>query len=194
MKTNIGLFGGAFDPIHLGHVAVVDSLLHHPEIDEVWVVPTFHPSHRDKATIPFDDRMMLCESVFQDAPEVHVLSLEKDLPPPSYTLKTLEALKASYSDHEFILCMGEDSARSFHKWYGYEQIMAQHRLFVAQRAEKNTSAYHNDVQVHIELIDHPMIDISSTESRERIVMKKALDEFLPQAVLDYLDTHSELFH
>jgi Nicotinic acid mononucleotide adenylyltransferase len=51
--------------------------------------------------------------------------------------------------------MGEDSARSFHKWYGYEQIMAHHRLFVAQRAEKYTSPYHIDVQVYIEVIDHP---------------------------------------
>lgn len=194
MKTNIGLFGGAFDPIHLGHVAVVDSLLHHPELDEVWVVPTFHPSHRDKATIPFDERVRLCEAVFSDAPKVKIQALEKYLPPPSYTLKTLEFLQKEHPDHEFILCMGEDSARSLHQWFGYEQIIEKHRIFVAQRSESHKSDYDSDVRFHIEVIDHPMIDISSTESRERIVMQKALDEFLPEPVLTYLKNHPTLFH
>jgi nicotinate-nucleotide adenylyltransferase len=193
LKTNIGLFGGAFDPIHLGHVAVVDSLLRHPELDEVWVVPTFHPSHRDKATIPFDDRLRLCEDVFQAAPKVVVKGIEKHLPPPSYTLKTLEFLQKEHPDHEFILCMGEDSARSLHQWFGHEQIIQHHRVFVAERSESQKSDYDTEVQFHIEVIDHPMIDISSTASRERIVMQKALDEFLPEPVLTYLKEHPTLF-
>ncbi|MDR9387781.1 MAG: nicotinate (nicotinamide) nucleotide adenylyltransferase [Balneolaceae bacterium] len=194
MRTTIGLFGGAFDPIHLGHTAVVDSLLAHPELHEVWVLPTFHPSHRDKATIPFDDRVELCEAVFRDTPRVKVLALEKHLPPPSYTLKTLEFLQQEHPKSEFILCMGEDSAKSLHQWYGYDQIITNHRIFVAQRAESQPLDYHSDIRSRIEVIDHPIIDISSTQSRERIVMRKAIDEFLPEPVCTYLEEHPTLFH
>ena len=110
--------------------------------------------------------------------------IEFKLTQPSYTVVTLAYLKEKYSDHEFVLIMGADNLKSFHKWKNYEAILRHHLLYVYPRPDNPTSIFDNHPQV--KRVNAPLMQISSTEIRKAIHDKKDVRYYMPEAVWNYI--------
>lgn len=119
----IGLLGGMFDPVHIGHLRPALELLHRLELDEVRLVPCAAPPHRGDASLDTEWRVALLEAAVADIDGLVVDDRELRLPPPSYTVQTLRDLQREQPDDVFILAMGEDAFRGFCRWHDWQGIL-----------------------------------------------------------------------
>ena len=173
----VGIFGGSYNPIHIGHLALANYLCEYGDLDEVWfmVSPQNPFKLNDKL---WDDnlRLELVRLAVEDYPKLHASDFEFHLPRPSYTIHTLDALKEAYPDHEFTLIIGADNWQSFPRWKSPEEIIARHRLLVYPRPgyEIDETALPPSVQK----VDTPLIEVSSTFIRESLAQGKDVRYFL----------------
>lgn len=192
----IGLYFGTFNPIHIGHLIIANYMVDFTEMDQVWLVVSPQNPLKDKRTLLKDHhRLMMVRVAIEDNPKLRASNVEFDLPKPSYTSHTLAYLKEKYPEHDFALIMGEDNLRTFHKWKNYEQILANHTLFVYPRVflkeehpeetspEKNIGE-HENVRL---CMDVPMMNISSSFIRSAIQKGHDVRYLLSEPVFRYLD-------
>ncbi|MFH5833889.1 nicotinate (nicotinamide) nucleotide adenylyltransferase [Halalkalibaculum sp. DA3122] len=188
MPDRIGLFGGTFDPVHAGHVAIVESFLESGLIDELWVIPAPTPPHKtDQHITSFEHRKRMLEQAFDHIKGVRITDIEERLPQPSYTIHTIQYLKQKYPEKKFYLCIGEDSLADFSSWYKPEKIVQICDLLVAERPDSNSRDQQNNFLENARFVKHTPVDISSTELRERLKEDgKSLEKDLPPDVLSYI--------
>src|SRR5262245_21295900 len=106
----IGIFGGTFDPIHMGHLILAEQCRDQASLDQVWFMPSAHPPHKaDKPVTRFEQRCEMIELAIAGHTSFRVERIEKELPPPSYTAETLAELHQRNPEHEFFLLMGSDA-------------------------------------------------------------------------------------
>ena len=155
----IGVFGGEFDPPHLGHLAVVDAAREQLSLDRVIVVPTARPPHREASSTPAETRLRLAEAAFAGEPDVEVSRIELDRPGPSYMVDTLRAL-APYG--ELVLILGSDQASELlaGRWHEAPEVLRLVRLAVAPRGPAET--HHRPGVTELEM---EPVDVSSTRVR-----------------------------
>jgi nicotinate-nucleotide adenylyltransferase len=163
MKT--GLYGGSFNPIHLGHTQLSQALLDLHLVDEMWLlVSPQNPFKVNQKLLDDNARLELAQLAVKDIPNITVSDYEFHLPRPSYMVNTLEHLRQDYPEREFILIIGADNWERFPRWYKYEEILAHHHVIVYPRTDSELK----DVPEGVTIADTPLIDISSTEIRENI--------------------------
>lgn len=172
-----GIFSGSFNPIHIGHLALANYLCEYGVLDEVWFLVTPHNPLKDESGLWDDDfRLELTRLAVGDYPKFKVSDFEFQLPRPSYTIHTLTALKKAYPDHEFTLIIGSDNWKIFPQWFQPEAIINQFSLLIYPR-----HGYPIDtasLPEHVQLVDAPIFDISSTEIREALAEGKDVRYFL----------------
>lgn len=190
MSRRIGVFGGSFDPVHNGHIAVAKSFLRSNVIDTLWVMLSPEPPHKksgDQAS--YEHRLKMLELAFAGIKNTVVSDYETELSSPSFTLQTLESLKEKYPDDTFFLCLGEDSISSFESWHKYEQILDEVTLLVAERPGYNHKKLPSKITEKAIFVDHTPVDLSSTEIRSG--QHHAAGEIpVPKAVSDYISEHN----
>ena len=114
---NIGLFFGSFNPIHIGHLIIANSVLNEVGLDQIWFVVSPHNPFKKKASLlNAYDRLHLIELAIKDNDKLKSCNIEFSLPQPSYTIDTLTFLWEQYPNHNFSLIMGSDNLQSFKKW------------------------------------------------------------------------------
>ncbi len=186
----IGLFGGAFDPVHIGHQRVAESFLKSNLIDELHVLPTAQSPHKEnKRSTSFYHRSQMLKLAFSDYEHVVVNEIENNLPKPSYTLQTIEYLQEEYPENLYYLCIGEDNLASFHKWYKYKSILQKVTLIVAGRPGTDGSSQQTEILERSIFIEHEEIEISSTDIRNQ-TNPGDMDKDVPESVIDYIQRHS----
>lgn len=193
----IGLYFGTFNPIHVGHLIIANHMAQHPDLDQVWLVVSPQNPLKDKATLLADHhRRILVEVAVDDNPKLQVCDVEFHLPKPSYTVTTLVHLKERYPQHEFSLIMGEDNLRSLHKWFNYEHILDNYRVFVYPRIlteqEQNQAlaSEYLAIKEHQNVVfcyDVPVMKISSSFIRQAISEKRDVRYLLTAPVLKYIE-------
>ena len=193
MGARIGLFGGAFDPIHIGHLGLIDSMLASGVLDTLCVVPTYDPPHRPPARYPFMDRLRMTRLALQAHADVRVLSVESLLPRPSYTVRTLEYLQSGSPGDTFFLCIGFDSLATFTRWHRHREILRMCSLLVASRPGTDPARIPPEVLDHAVFVEHEPIDVSSTRIRETLEAGDDLSGLVPQSVLEYLRERDNLY-
>lgn len=165
---NIGLFGGSFNPIHNGHVRLAKSLLQKAALDEVWfLVSPQNPFKQDQQLLDDDKRLQLVRLALKEEPQLMASDFEFHLPKPSYTWNTLQALEQEYPERKFTLLIGGDNWEAFDKWYRYEDILKRYPIIVYPRKGSKVS----DVKFQdsdIQIVETPLINISSTQIRQRL--------------------------
>ena len=176
----IGIFGGSFNPIHNGHISLARQLREKAGLDEVWLmVSPQNPLKRQDDLLDDEQRMEMVRLALEGVEGIIASDYEMHLPKPSYTWNTLQALKKDYPDHEFTLLMGGDNWASFNRWYRYEDILRDFRIVVYPRRGMS--------QVDAPcVIEAELLDISSTEIRQRIKAGKGIRRMVPKAVADYI--------
>lgn len=189
-KEAIGIFGGSFNPVHKGHLAIAGSFLDSGYISELWVLLTPDPPHKEgEELVSYRLRFRMLQEVFDDWEQVRVSDLETDLPKPSYTLQTLQYLTEKYPDKSFYLCIGGDSARHFIQWHRWREILSYCKLLVARRSTEELEL-DSTVAENAHIIDHEPVPISSTEIRNKISEGEDISELVPSEVEDLIHTHN----
>lgn len=165
---NIGLFGGSFNPIHNGHVRLAKSLLQEAALDEVWfLVSPQNPFKQDQQLLDDDKRLQLVRLALKEEPQLMASDFEFHLPKPSYTWNTLQALEREYPERKFTLLIGGDNWEAFDKWYRYEDILKRYPIIVYPREGSKVSGEKFQVS-DIQIVETPLINISSTQIRQRL--------------------------
>ena len=119
----VALLGGTFDPVHLGHVHVVRSVLDHVRLDELWVLPNAIPPHKAQPLFSTELRFHLCKAVFSSFKQVYVKSIELELPLPSYSVQTLRHLHKIMPTTAFLWILGIDAWKNLAKWYQWQEVL-----------------------------------------------------------------------
>jgi nicotinate-nucleotide adenylyltransferase len=185
----IGLFFGSFNPVHVGHLIIANFMATRTDLDKVWlVVSPQNPLKPKKALARDHDRLHLVRLGIGDNPHLQASDVEFKLPKPSYTIDTLAFLKEKYPDRTFALIMGGDNLASLHLWKNYEQILANHDIYVYKRPAYDLGAFATHPRVRI--CDAPMLDISATYIRDCIRSGQSVRYLVPDAVREYLESGS----
>lgn len=181
----VGLFFGSFNPIHVGHLIIANTMLQNSEMDEVWFVVSPQNPLKERATLLADHhRMQMVRRAIDDNYRLRACDIEMHLPIPSYTCVTLSELSERYPDHRFILIMGGDNLASFHRWRNYEHILENYHICVYPRPGYDLGRFQDHPHVHV--VDVPMMDISSSYVREQIAMGHSVQYLLSEPVWQYL--------
>lgn len=177
-----GIYGGSFNPIHRGHIALGDFICKNQYVDELWFLVSPQNPFKKQATDLLDDqkRLELAKLAVQGYTKLKVCDLEFHLPRPSYMYKTLEALEQRYPDRKFVLIIGADNWLAFKRWAEYQTLLERYEILIFPR-----SGYPIQIQAlppNVQLLPSPIIDVSATEIRNQIYNGKDVSALLPSAV------------
>lgn len=173
----IGIFGGSFNPIHLGHIALAQAAVRQQFVNEVWLmVSPQNPLKVNRTMLPEEVRLQLAKKALLGIDGVRATDFEFHLERPSYTWKTLEALDRAYPEHTFSLIIGADNWAIFDRWVKADFLRARYNIYVYPR---EGSVILPDAKGHIPsaVIDAPLYPFSSTDIRNAIA-DGAPDELL----------------
>lgn len=178
MHYKIGIFGGSFNPIHNGHIALAQSLMDKLGLDEVWLmVSPQNPLKSSSELLDDEKRLAIARKAIEDHPRIKACDYEFHLPKPSYTWNTLQALSKDYPDHTFTLLIGGDNWEHFDKWAHHDDIIANYPIAVYPR--RGSKIDKTLLPANVTLVDTPLLDISSTEIREKIANGESIDTLVP---------------
>jgi len=198
-RKKIGLFGGTFDPIHFGHLNLVFELMEKKELDQVWFIPAqINPLKTQNPPASMDHRLAMVQLAIQGILAFQIKDLEKERPPPSYTIDTLRSFiakeAASHTPHQFYLLMGEDSVPGFMHWHMPEEIVKLVPLLIGSRSgiwQYELDDFSLPIREAIQegLVTTRLMDISGTEIRQRLSQGLYFRHLLPATVWDYYQKH-----
>ena len=177
---NVGIFGGSFNPIHTGHIALAKSLCEKAGLDEVWFMVSPMNPFKQAATDLLDDnlRLELVEKALENEPQLRACDYEFHLPKPSYTWHTLQAITQDYPDIAFTLLIGGDNWAAFDKWYHHDDILAHYPIVVYPRQGSDIG----NVPEGVTIVETPLLNISSTEIRHHIAEGKSITGMVPLSI------------
>ena len=179
--TRVGVFGGTFDPVHVGHLAIANAALDELELDRIYFVPARRsPLKQDGPVASAEDRLAMLIAAIAGEPRFHVSELELDRKGPSFTVDTLEALRG---EGDLFLILGSDAYADFERWRDPARIRALARVVLAARPGAPNAPG------GVGMLDSPLMDISSRELRARAARGRSLRYLVPEEVLRYIEEH-----
>lgn len=185
----IGLFGGTFDPVHNAHVALARHALTELALDEVRWVPAGQPWQKARDIAAPQHREAMVRLAIAGEPRFVVDRCELRRAGPSFTLDTVRELQAAEPGHTWFLILGQDQYAGLHTWRDWRELLGLVTLAIARRPGV-TLEPHADVQKFPHaVVGLPMMDMSSTDIRERIAKGRGLADLVPAAVASYIDQH-----
>ncbi len=189
----IGVLGSAFNPPHLGHLALAQEAAWQLGLDEVVLVPTGHAPHKRIADDPGGDvRMEMTRLAAADDSRFSVSALEVDREGPSYTYETLEALAQERGDTELVFVMGADAAVALESWRNPERVVELASLAVARRAgvaDAEVAAVMRSLgcEERATMLEMPQFGVSSSVVRERARQGRPLRYLVPEPVAELIE-------
>jgi nicotinate-nucleotide adenylyltransferase len=192
----LGILGGTFDPIHLGHLILAQASADHLGLDQVLFAPAgVQPLKRDRRTAPAADRVAMVEAAIAGNPRFALSRVDVDHPGLSYTVETLDRLRAAWGpDAMFWFIIGLDSLANLLAWRDPGGILARARLAVASRPGVSIdlpalTAALPQLPTQIDRVPAPLIAISASDLRARVAAGHSVRYFVPDAVAAYIATH-----
>ncbi|SET65481.1 nicotinate-nucleotide adenylyltransferase [Salinibacillus kushneri] len=177
----IGLLGGTFDPPHIGHLIIAEEIYAQLELDEVWFIPTYVPPHKETKTTDSFHRKEMVELSIKGNPHFRLETIELEREGISYTLDTMKALKTDYPNDTFYFIIGGDMVDYLPKWHKIEELVSLVQFVGVEReGYPLTSPY------PIETVKVPIVEISSSEIRERLEAQKPVYYWIKEEVFDYI--------
>lgn len=178
----IGIFGGSFNPIHVGHIALARQLKQLAGVDEVWLmVSPQNPLKQDNTDL-LDDRLryQMVRVALHGEDGIVASDYEFRLPKPSYTWNTLQRLSKDFPNNTFVLLIGGDNWEHFSRWYRGEDIVSNYSVVVYPRRDSNIDR--TALPPNVTVADTPLIDISSTEIRKKVRTGKNIKDCVPAVI------------
>lgn len=206
----IGVFGGAFNPVHNGHLKLIDILSRVPmkpnfaTLDKFIVIPTANPPHRsDNEFAGGLDRVKMLRLALKDNDvfdknvsysKIEISDIEFSMVGKSYTYNTLKALKGLYPEAEYYLFVGSDQLFNFKSWYKYEKILKLARIVVFSRSEEDIAKVKEFLKengdINADAVYSNPFEVSSSEIRKKLKNGESIEGLVPAVVESYIKEHS----
>lgn len=195
----IGIMGGTFDPIHIGHLLLGEFAYENFHLDEIWFLPNGNPPHKttDESGVSLDDRIEMVKLATDDVPYFRMNLYEASSKKHSYTYSTMRALREMYPDHEFFFILGADSLFSIEQWKNFREIFPSCTILAAMRDDKDTESMQAQIRylnekygADIRLLQAPLVEISSTTIRRRAENGLSIRYMVPDVVSEYIQSNA----
>ena len=191
----IAIYGGSFNPMHIGHEKIVDYVLDNLNIDKIIIIPVGIPSHRENNLEQSDTRLKICKEIFKGNKKIEVSDIEIKSEGKSYTYDTLLKLMVLYGENnEFFEIIGEDSLKSLKTWKNYEELLKICKFIVFRRKDDKNIQIDEEFlnNKNIIILENEYYDISSTEIRNMVKNNEDISAFVNKKVKkliekEYLD-------
>ncbi len=184
----VGLYFGSFNPVHVGHLIIANYVRQHSPVQQVWLVPSPQNPFKPQASLLNEyHRLQLLRLAVEDDTELRVNDIEYHLPKPSYTATTLAYLQEKYPNHQFSLILGSDSYSNIDRWHNASFITSQYPLLVYQRPGHPVQV--NPAHQQVQLLQAPLLDISSTFIRAEIKAGRSIRYLVPDKVAHEIAIH-----
>jgi len=200
MTPRIGLFGGTFDPPHLGHLILASEAQTQLELDRLlWILTPEPPHKQDQLITATDHRLAMVKLAIADNPVFELSRIELDRPGPHYTLDTVKLIAEQNPGADIVPIIGGDSLRDLPKWHEPQQLVyACHWIGVMRRPNEESNLDELESQLpgissKVHYVDAPLLEIASREIRARISQGHSVRYYLPTSVYEYIDQH-HLYH
>lgn len=176
------LFGGSFNPIHLGHLALAKAVLDQQMAEEVWfMVSPQNPLKPQEGLLDEQLRLKLVRKAIEDYSRLYASDFEFSLSRPSYTWQTLEALEKTYPHYRFSLLIGADNWACFTRWARWQDLLFHYDFIVYPRAGFPLST---SLPPRVHRLEAPRHEVSSTEIRKAIAQGQDVTNLLPKAIVE----------
>ena len=186
----MGIFGGAFDPPHLGHIALAQAAIEQLQLDALHIVPTGSAWHKDRPLSDPKHRLEMCRLAFADIDCAVVDDCETLRPGPSYTMDTLELLRSRSPEAQFFLLIGQDQAMHLSEWHRAKEIQRLAIITVASRplsvSAVSAVGNENDELFDIKRLEMPPMPQSSTKIRSCVQNSISIDSLVCEPVARYI--------
>jgi nicotinate-nucleotide adenylyltransferase len=180
-----GIFGGSFNPIHNGHISLARQLKEKAGLDEVWLmVSPQNPMKRQADLLSDEARLQMARLALEHETGIIACDYEMHLPKPSYTWLTLQALSRDYPDRQFVLMIGGDNWTIFHRWYHADDILQNYQVVVYPRRDEQPVK--KALPAGVTMVEAELLDVSSTEIRQRIREGRSIQELVPPSVAAFI--------
>lgn len=195
----IGIMGGTFDPIHIGHLLLGEFAYENFHLDEIWFLPNGNPPHKttDESGVSLDDRIEMVKLATDDVPYFRLNLYEASSKKHSYTYSTMRALREMYPEHEFFFILGADSLFSIEQWKNFREIFPSCTILAAMRDDKDTESMQAQIRylnekygADIRLLQAPLVEISSTTIRRRAEKGLSIRYMVPDVVSEYIQSNA----
>ena len=186
--TKTGIFGGAFNPVHNGHVRLAEEAVKQLKLKKLLIIPTFDSPHKDTKLAPFEDRMEMCRLAFSHIEGAEVCDIERRLGGKSFTINTVRALRSELPEAQFFLLIGGDMLFYFDQWYKYESLLKETKVCAVARDNDSLvdmMEFANEMG-RIKVLPTQAVEISSTEIREKLKNSADISGLVPKAAAEYI--------
>jgi nicotinate-nucleotide adenylyltransferase len=196
LHERVGLFGGTFDPPHLGHLILASEAQSQLELTRLlWTVTPDPPHKQDQTITPLEHRLAMVKLAIEDEPTFEISDIELNRPGPHYTIDTIRLLAEQNPGAEIVPVIGGDSLNDLPSWHKPREIVyAAHWVGVMRRPgeETNLQALERElpgITSKIHYVDAPLLEIASREIRNRAATGKPFRYYLPRSVYEYIERH-----
>lgn len=197
-RKKIGIMGGTFDPVHNGHLVLAENARIKFNLDKILFIPTGKPPHKDNNYITSNiHRYNMTLLAINSNPYYFLSSIETQREGITYTIDTIKYLKTKSNSTDFYFILGSDSLYQIHKWKDYEELLSLCNFIVAKRKGLDDRKLENRIKElsqlynsNIHILESPLIEISSTEIRERVKNRLSIKYLVPKAVELYINKNN----
>ena len=204
----IAVFGGTFDPVHFGHIEIATQLAEHLRIDSLRLMPCGVPVHRQQPIANANQRLEMLGMAIADRPQLAIERREVEQSEPSFSIDSLRRIRAEIGpEHTLFMCLGMDALEQLQHWHQWRQLLdychivavarpgAQRptkpplKRWIEQHQSQQPAANESRPCGHLFFCSVNLLDISSTEIRQRLTQRRSIDRLTPDAVIDYIHRH-----
>ena len=189
----VGILGGTFDPLHIGHLVMADQALYYAELDEIWFIPAPSPPHKQgKEITSIQHRLAMLEKVVKADSKYRLSTIELERKGPSYTIDTVKELITLYPDHHFHFIIGGDMIRYLPKWYKIDELITLIQFIGLQRPGYSIEAESQkakELYEKVKLYPMPQLEVSSSQIREWTRIGRPIRYVVPAAIENYIKEH-----
>lgn len=183
----IGLFFGSFNPIHVGHLIIGNQLAESGWVDEVWFVVSPHNPFKDSSSLLNDRlRLQMVRLALEQCNHLKANQVEFDLPKPSYTIDTIQYLEEKYPNHSFSILLGSDGFQNIDQWKNADILKSKTNFIVYERPGFEIKEING---AKFNVLEAPLLDISSTFIRKSIQSGKSIQFLVPDIVREFIDAN-----
>ncbi len=194
----IGIMGGTFDPIHIGHLLLGEFAYEDFGLDEIWFLPNGNPPHKETADTgtSLEHRIEMIRKAIEGVPHFRLNLHEANTEEHSYTYQTMQEFNQMFPEHEFYFILGADSLFSIEQWKYFREIFPTCTILAAMRDDKDGREMQRQILyltekygARIRLLQAPLLEISSTVIRDRASRDLGVRYMVPDSVAEYIRTN-----